>query len=67
MAEKERVEFMAAGNGKPVQSSLAYHWARLIELLHCAEAIRELLHDPDISGNDLVNKGVVKWFFYQNT
>jgi NAD-reducing hydrogenase large subunit len=48
---------MAVGNGKPVQSSLAYHWARLIELLHCAEAIRELLHDPDISGNELVNKG----------
>ena len=57
LAEKERVEFMAVGNGKPVQSSLAYHWARLIELLHCAEAIRELLHDPDISGNELVNKG----------
>ena len=57
LAEKERVEFMAVGNGKPVQSSLGYHWARLIELLHCAEAIRELLHDPDISGNELVNKG----------
>jgi len=57
LAEKERVEFKAAGNGKPVQSSLAYHWARLIELLHCAEAIRELLYDPDISGNELVNKG----------
>jgi NAD-reducing hydrogenase large subunit len=48
---------MAVGNGKPVQSSLAYHWARLIELLHCAEAIRELLHDPDISGSELVNRG----------
>jgi len=57
LAEKERVEFKAAGNGKPVQSSLAYHWARMIELLHCAEAIRELLHDPDISGSELVNKG----------
>ena len=57
LAEKERVEFVAVGNGKPVQSSLAYHWTRLIELLHCAEAIRELLHDPDISGNELVNKG----------
>jgi NAD-reducing hydrogenase large subunit len=57
LAEKERVEFKATGNGKPVQSSLAYHWSRLIELLHCAEAIRELLHDPDISGSELVNKG----------
>ena len=57
LAEKERIEFIAIGNGKPVQPSLAYHWARLVELLHCAEAIKDLLHDPDISGNELVNKG----------
>ena len=57
LAEKERVEFMAVGTGRPVHSSLAFHWARLIELLHCAESINELLHDPDISGTDLLNKG----------
>jgi NAD-reducing hydrogenase large subunit len=57
LAEKERQEFSSIGGGKPVQSALAYHWARLIELLYCAEAIKELLHDPDISGNDLMNKG----------
>ena len=57
LAEKERVEFRAVGTGRPVHSSLAFHWARLIELLHCAESINELLHDPDISGTDLLNKG----------
>ena len=57
LAEEQRAEFMAIGNGKPVQSSLAFHWARLIELLHCAEAIQQLLHDPEISGTELVNKG----------
>lgn len=57
LAEKERVEFKAIGNGNPVQSSLAYHWARMIELLYCAEGIKTLLHDPDISGTDLLNKG----------
>jgi NAD-reducing hydrogenase large subunit len=56
LAEKERTEFIAIGNGKPVQSSLAFHWARLIELLYCAEAIQELLHDPDVSGTELINK-----------
>jgi NAD-reducing hydrogenase large subunit len=25
---------------------MAYHWARMIELLHAIEKIRELLHDP---------------------
>ena len=59
LAEKERVEFIAIGNGKPVQSSLAFHWARLIELLYCTEAIKQLLHDPDISGTDLLNKGEI--------
>jgi NAD-reducing hydrogenase large subunit len=40
-----------------VHSTLAFHWARLIEVLHCAEAIKKLLHDPDIMSNDLVVKG----------
>jgi NAD-reducing hydrogenase large subunit len=57
LAEKERVEFASIGNGAPVQSTLAYHWARLIELLHCSEAIAELLNDSDLSGTDLINKG----------
>ena len=43
LAEAERKEFMAMGKGLPVQSTMAYHWARLIELLHCTEAIAELL------------------------
>jgi NAD-reducing hydrogenase large subunit len=57
LAEKERVEFTGIGDGQPVQSTLAFHWARLIELLHCAESIAELLDDSDISGQDLVIKG----------
>ncbi|MGD2117790.1 MAG: Ni/Fe hydrogenase subunit alpha [Chromatiales bacterium] len=56
-AEQQRLEFRQVGNGLPVQSALAYHWARLIELLHCAEAIEELLLDPDLQGDDLLNKG----------
>ena len=57
LAEQQRKLFMEAGHGRPVQASLAYHWARLIELLYCTEAIRELLLDPDIRGTDLMNKG----------
>ena len=36
---------------------MAYHWARLIELLHCAEKLKELLDDPDLQGKDLVVTG----------
>jgi NAD-reducing hydrogenase large subunit len=57
LAEQERQTFAALNDGKPVQSSLAYHWARMIELLYCAEAIRELLEDDEISGDELVRRG----------
>jgi NAD-reducing hydrogenase large subunit len=57
VAEKERQEFMSLGGGKPINSSLAYHWARMIELVHSAEKIKELLDDPDLQGTDLVKVG----------
>ena len=58
LAEAERVEFRAAGaGGAPLQATLAYHWARLIELLHCTESIRDLLQDPDVVGDDLLVRG----------
>ena len=33
------------------------HWARLIELLHCAEMMKELLEDDDILSSDLTRRG----------
>ena len=57
LAEAERGEFKAIGNDLPVQATMAYHWARLIELLHCTEAIAVLLDDPDLTGSDLRTRG----------
>jgi NAD-reducing hydrogenase large subunit len=57
LAEKERQEFMALTKGKPNNSTMAYHWARLIEVLHSAEKIKELLEDKDLQGTDLVKDG----------
>lgn len=57
LAEAERSDFMSYADGGMVQSTLAYHWARMIELLYCAEAIQLLLHDPDIMGQDLLLQG----------
>ena len=62
LAEAERQEFMAIGKGLPVQSTMGYHWARLIELLHCTEAIAELICDSDIVGTDLRTKGELQSF-----
>ncbi len=57
MAEKERKEFKQLAGGKPVNVTMAYHWARLIELVHSIEKIGELLHDKDLLSGDLVAKG----------
>jgi NAD-reducing hydrogenase large subunit len=48
---------MAVTDNKPNNITMAYHWARMIELLHSCEKMRELLHDPDLQGDDLVVAG----------
>jgi NAD-reducing hydrogenase large subunit len=57
LAEAARVEFKGHGGDAMVHSTLATHWARLIEVLHCAESIKVLLNDPDVMGHDLVAQG----------
>jgi NAD-reducing hydrogenase large subunit len=57
LAQKEFEIYKAYTDGKPNNMSLHSHWARLIELLHAAEVIKELLHDKDLQGTKLVKKG----------
>jgi len=57
LAEAERRQFKAVSGGKPSAVTMAYHWARMIELLHSVEKIDELLHDPDLQGQDLMVTG----------
>jgi len=57
MAQKEFEIYKAYTNGKPNNMSMHMHWARLIELLHSAEMIKELLNDPDLLRGDLTVKG----------
>ena len=56
-AEAARREFKDLTGGKPNNVTMAYHWARMIEILHAAEKIRELLGDPDLQGTDLMVTG----------
>jgi NAD-reducing hydrogenase large subunit len=53
-AEAQRKILMAMGQGRPNHGTLLFHWARMIEMLHAAELIKQLLHDPDIMGTDLM-------------
>jgi NAD-reducing hydrogenase large subunit len=53
-ANEELLNFKALGNGKPVEGTLWYHYARLIEDLYAIERAKEILMDPDILSTDLV-------------
>jgi len=57
LADAARREFIDFGGGRPVHAPLAYHWTRMIEMLFAAELIKDLLHDDDLLGADLVSQG----------
>jgi len=48
-------EFEAAsGRSRPVHSTIFYHWARMIELLHFVEKAQDLLEDESICRHDIL-------------
>jgi len=55
LADAELREFKALNSGKPVENTLYYHYARLIEALYAAENVRVLCEDPDILSTDILN------------
>ncbi len=57
LAEEARQELRASAPGTLVHAPLAYHWARMIEMLHAAEVIEGLLHDDDLQGDQLLASG----------
>jgi NAD-reducing hydrogenase large subunit len=53
LANKEFQNFKKLGENGVVQASLYYHYARLIEMLNCAEEIKSLVEDELIGGKDI--------------
>jgi F420-non-reducing hydrogenase large subunit len=56
LAQREYKRMYETLGGKPVHSTLAFHWARLIELLYAAERCLELSRDDEITSKDVRNK-----------
>jgi F420-non-reducing hydrogenase large subunit len=56
LAQEEYERMYTTLGGKPVHSTLAYHWARLIELLYASERASELIKDPEITSTNVRNK-----------
>jgi NAD-reducing hydrogenase large subunit len=55
LANEEHKLFKALNDNKPVENTLYYHYARLIEALFAVERVRMLLDDPDILSKDVQN------------
>jgi NAD-reducing hydrogenase large subunit len=55
MADDELKTFKALNGGRPVENTLYYHYARLIETLFAMERVRVLLDDSDILSTDILN------------
>lgn len=55
LANEELKVFKAINPGHPVENTLYYHYARLIETLFAAEKVSMLLADPDILSNEIMN------------
>lgn len=55
LANEELKQFKALNGGMPVENTLHYHYARLIEALYAAENVAALLDDKDILSTDIMN------------
>ena len=55
LANEELKHFKTLSGGKPVENTLYYHYARLIEALFATERVRTLCNDPDILSTDILN------------
>lgn len=55
LAQEEFLKYKAINNGKPIENTLYFHYARLIECLFAIERVRILLDDPDILSKDILN------------
>ncbi len=55
IANQEFKEYREMNDWKPIENTLHFHYARLIETLFAVERVKVLLDDPDILGKDILN------------
>ncbi len=55
LANEEFKLYKQINNGNPIENTLYFHYARLIETLFAAERVKVLLDDPDILSKDILN------------
>ncbi len=55
LAQAEYEKMYALLGGKPAHNTLAFHWARLIEVMYVSEELVQLLEDKSITNPDIRN------------
>jgi F420-non-reducing hydrogenase large subunit len=53
VAQEEYDKMYSTLGGKPVHATMAFHWARLIELIYAAERLLELSQDKEVTSPDV--------------
>jgi F420-non-reducing hydrogenase large subunit len=53
LAQEEYERLYQTLGGKPVHATLAFHWARLVEILYAAERLLELCQDSEITSPEV--------------
>ena len=53
LAQEAYEKFYQTLGGKPVHATLAFHWARLIEILYAAERLLELAKDKEVTDTNI--------------
>lgn len=53
IADEELKIFKGLNGGRPVEGSLYYHYARLVELVYALERVAAILDDPEIMSTDI--------------
>jgi len=53
LAQEAYEKFYQTLGGKPVHATLAFHWARLIEILYAAEHLLELAKDKEVTDTNI--------------
>jgi NAD-reducing hydrogenase large subunit len=55
LADAELKSYKSLNHGLPIENTLYYHYARLIEALYAVEQVQVLLEDQDILSTDILN------------
>lgn len=56
LAQEEMKVWKGLNNGQPVEATLMFHYARLIETIYSLERAREILEDPDVLSTDIITE-----------